>query len=147
MRRIQRTQDNNSKKKAKPTGIDIFSVIKAAYKREINYSFFLGFMAELMIVLYLFVVQFFVDWIFGKQPLWVGVLSMLLFTVLTVLSVFFRTLFKYEASVLSMKMNRGISSVLFQKITKMSQVSLAKASAGKLVMMVSGELQTLESSL
>ena len=111
------------------------------------YSFFLWFMAEIMIVLYFFVLQYFVDWIIGNQPLWVGILNMVLFILFTALSIFFRTVFKFEASLLSMKINRGISAVLFQKITRMSQVSLAKASAGKLVTMVSGELQTLESNM
>ena len=136
----------NQKKKGE-IKIDVYSIIKSVNKWSIIYCLLLCFLAELMIILYFFIVQFFVDWIFRNQSLWVGILSMLLFILFWGLSIFIRTIFKFEANILSMKINRGISSLLFQKITRMSQVSLAKASAGKLVTMVSAELQTMESSM
>ena len=41
----------------------------------------------------------------------------------------------------------GVSSILYQKILKLSQKSLATTASGKLTTLVSGELQTIEKSL
>lgn len=45
---------------------------------------------------------------------------------------------------MAIKINRGISTLLYQKVMNLSQKSLAMASTGKLVTLVSAELQTLE---
>jgi ABC-type multidrug transport system fused ATPase/permease subunit len=62
-------------------------------------------------------------------------------------SIILRIIYTFYANKQSIGVNRAISSLLFQKILKLPQRFVAKAGSGKLVSLVSGELQTLEKTL
>ena len=63
---------------------------------------------------------------------------------ITLISTLFRNLNLFYSSVLGVAIRKGISGVLYKKILRFNQKSKAKATSGKLVAIISGELQLIE---
>jgi ABC-type multidrug transport system fused ATPase/permease subunit len=92
----------------------------------------------------LFIIKFFIDWIENEGGFGEGFLVASVFCITMFFSIFLKIYYYMYANKLAIKINRGISTLLYQKILNLSQKSLAMASTGKLVTLVSAELQTLE---
>ena len=90
--------------------------------------------------------QLFVDWIEDSDDLATGLWRAFLVILLSLIIVFAETKYVYSAKLLAVKINRCVTSLLYQKVMKLSQKSLALSSTGKLVTLVSSELQTIEKS-
>ena len=56
------------------------------------------------------------------------------------------TKYTFSAKLLAVRINRCVTSLLYQKVMRLSQKSLAVSSSGKLVTLISSELQTIEKS-
>ena len=92
-------------------------------------------------------VHFITQWINGDRDKIVGAIEISVFILIVISSVAIKIPYIFYANKLAVNVNRGISALLYQKVLKLSQISLAKASTGKLVTLVSGDLQTLEKTM
>jgi ABC-type multidrug transport system fused ATPase/permease subunit len=75
---------------------------------------------------------------------WHGYLYSMLLGGLLVVSTYARNFFLVNSSIVGVALRKGVTGLIFRKILKFSQKSKAKATSGKLVSLVSGELQLLE---
>ena len=73
-----------------------------------------------------------------------GIWRFLVFLSFATLSVIVKNYFVLYAKLVAVNVNKCVGAVLYNKVLKMSQKSLAVTSTGKLVSLVSGELQTIE---
>jgi len=124
--------------------ISLFSIILGTYKTEWIIMVLYSVITELFVWINLFVIKFFIDWIKEDGSFVRGIMMALLFWVTMFFSIFFKIYYYMYGNKLAITINRGISLLLYQKILKLSQKSLVLASTGKLVTLVSGELQSLE---
>ena len=101
---------------------------------------------ELLEVLSLIWVKYIIDWVQGDRDIAFGLAFIIIFIVSSILGVLIRNhQFMYSLFVFA-KINKGISVLLFQKVLRLSQKSSSVVNSGKLVTLVSGELQTIEES-
>ena len=93
----------------------------------------------------MFLLSYFVGWIKDDDAdNWIGYFYAFLLGLITLISSYMRNLnFFYSAS-LGVAIKKGISGVIFKKILRFNEKSKAKATSGKLVAIVSGELQLIE---
>ena len=73
-----------------------------------------------------------------------GIWRCIVFILISVLSLLVKNYFMLYAKLFSVNVNKCVGTALYNKVLKMSQKSLAVTSTGKLVTLVSGELQTIE---
>ena len=93
----------------------------------------------------MFLISYFVEWIKDEQATdWHGYLYVLLFGTMILISTQLRNLYLFYSSAVGVAIRKGISGLLYKKILKFSQKSKAKASSGKLVVIISGDLQLIE---
>jgi ABC-type multidrug transport system fused ATPase/permease subunit len=88
-----------------------------------------------------------VNWINGDRDKLKGAMIMLSFILIFLISIVLRIIYTFYANKQAININRGISTLLFSKILKLPQRFVAKIGTGKLVSLVSGELQTLEKTM
>ena len=86
------------------------------------------------------------NWIENSDDLVSGLWRALLVILLSLVVVVAETRLVYCAKLLAVRINRCVSSLLYQKVMKLSQKSLAVSSTGKLVTLISSELQIVEKS-
>ena len=93
----------------------------------------------------MFLISYFVSWIKDDDAdNWVGYFYAILLGLITLISSYMRNLNFFYSSSLGVAMKKGISGVIFKKILRFNEKSKAKATSGKLVAIVSGELQLIE---
>ena len=139
--RINHTSKANNHKQ-----VTTATIVWNAFKPELIYSIVLIALSELSEVLSLICVKYIVDWVQGSRSTHFGVAFIVIFIVSTILGVLARNhQFMYSFTLFA-KINKGISALLFQKVLRLSQKSSSVVSSGKLVTLVSGELQTIEES-
>ena len=103
--------------------------------------------ADVLEILNLITVKYIIEWIQGLISTTTGMIFVSTF-ILSLLIGFILRNYKYMYSfVIFTKINKGISALLFQKVWKLSQKSLSVVNSGKLISIVSGELQTIEETL
>ena len=96
----------------------------------------------------MFLLLYFVQWIKNEEAdHWHGYLYTILFGTMTWASSILRSLNFFYSSVVGVVIRKGISGVIYRKILRFNQKSKAKASAGKLVSIISGDLQMIERGL
>ena len=65
-------------------------------------------------------------------------------SVITIIAALFRNFYLFYSSAVGIAIRKGISGVLFRKILRFNQKSKAVATSGKMISIVSGELQLIE---
>ena len=108
----------------------------------------LGWGSDIIAVTNLFLTSFFLSWLKDddseKYP---GYLYALLFSVLMVISSTIRNGYFFISYEVGLAIKKGIGGLLYKKVLRFSQKSRAKATSGKIIAIVSGELQLLERGL
>ena len=122
----------------------IMGVIWATFKLDIILMFILCALNEGLIMgIYLNSILL-VHWIHNGEGEADGVWRCLVFLLNGFLSTLVKSYFMLHSKLLAVNVNKCVSTVLYNKVLKMSQKSLVVTSTGKLVTLVSGELQTIE---
>ena len=85
-----------------------------------------------------------VHWIHNGDTASDGSWRCIVFLLNALISVLIKNGFTLHSKLVAVSINKCVATVLYSKILKMSQKSLAVTSTGKLVTLVSGELQTIE---
>lgn len=106
-----------------------------------------GLVSEICQLLVFFISMFLVAWINSDRDKVEGALLCIAFIVNGFLTIWTRSIYQFNSNKLSININRGISTLLYTKLTRLSQKGLAMTTSGKLVSLVSGELQVLEKSM
>ena len=92
-----------------------------------------------------FLASFFIGWLKDEDAEeWHGYLYAIILSLLTVTSSYIRNLYLFYSSALGVAVRKGIAGLLYRKILRFNIKSKAKATSGKLVAIVSGELQLIE---
>ena len=73
-----------------------------------------------------------------------GVWRSILFLIIIFVSIMCKNMFVLYSRLVAVDINKCVASVLYSKVLRLSQKSLALTSTGKLITLVSGELQTIE---
>lgn len=107
-----------------------------------------GLIAEVIGVVNLFMTSFFVRWIAddnasdGYGFLYAGINLALVAS-----GIIARHRFFFWSTCLGVNIRKGLYGIIFKKVLKFNQKSLAQASTGKIVTIVSGELQVIEQGI
>ena len=102
--------------------------------------------SEVSVWINILVLKYLVDWIENDQNIWNGVILGLIFIVTMLTAFIIRPFYFFYAWKLSILINKGISATLMKKMMNLSQKSLAFASSGKLVTLITSELHMIEKS-
>ena len=123
---------------------NITKMVFATFKFEIIMMSVLAFFQETLMFSVCITSEAYINWIHNSDQGWQGVWKafLLLFNIL--LSVVCRSVLQFYSRMVASRISRCVSSLLYKKILRLSQKSLAVTSTGKLVTLVSGELQTIE---
>ena len=98
-----------------------------------------------MPALYLYVTKLFIDFIGDPNADFnYGLTIFLIFSGLLILSLILRHLFYFHNAIFGVVMRKALTAFLYQKLLRLSQSSVARASAGKLVNMASGDMAVIE---
>jgi len=125
----------------------IYLVIKTL-KWDVFSTLLYGFLAEFLQVTNLFVISFYIRWIQDDdREKWLGFFLSFFIAIVAFVSLVIRHKFFFFAGVTGLNMRKSITALIFKKILRFNQKSLAKASTGKIVTIVSGELQMVEQGL
>lgn len=103
--------------------------------------------SELFLAGVFVIIGLFIHWLNTDKDELEGAILTFSFILVMFFSVLTLSIYQFYANILAVNTNRGISALLYQKMMKLSHIGLAKVSTGKLVSLVSGELQTLEKSM
>lgn len=99
-------------------------------------------------MLNLFITSFFIKWLRDENSeKYAGYLYAILLGVLLLITAYTRNYFLLISSRSGVSIRKGLSGLIFKKILRFNQKSKATATSGKLVAIVSGELQLLERGL
>jgi len=126
----------------------VISLVMKTLKWDITYTLSFGIIAEIMQVFNLFLISFYIEWIKDEdREKWLGFLYSFLIAFLSTNALFVRHRFFFHAANTGLNMRKAITGMIFTKVLRFNQKSLAKASTGKIVTIVSGELQVIEQGL
>ena len=114
------------------------------FKWQISTVVFWGLMAEMVAITNLFFSSFFVKWLEEDGDEWAGYLYALGFVCLVYISQLFRVQYFFGANALGINVRKAASGIMYKKSLRLSQKSKAVSSTGKIVTIVSSELQTLD---
>ena len=115
--------------------------------KELISYFILLMITDVLEIINLITTKYIIEWIQGLLSTTTGIIFVSTF-ILSLLIGFILRNYKFMYSfVIFTKINKGISALLFQKVWKLSQKSLSVVNSGKLISIVSGELQTIEETL
>ena len=141
-KRIQDEITKNPQFKAKNR---IGRIIAKTFKKEIIFMVSMSIFADALAILNAFLVSFFIGWLKDEDAEnWPGYLYALLLIIITIIAAYSRNLYLFYSNAFGVAARKGISGVLYRKILKFNQKSKAIATSGKLVAIVSGELQFIE---
>lgn len=103
-----------------------------------------GLFAEILAVSNLFFTSFFLTWLQEDRPAWEGYVYTFVFCLMFYFSQLFRVNYFFASNYLGINIRKVISGFMYRKALKLSQKSKAVSSTGKIVTIVSGELQNIE---
>jgi len=103
-----------------------------------------GLAAELCGTFNLFFSSFFVNWLQNEGEDYEGYLYALGFVLLFYITQLFRVNYFFNSNYLGINIRKAVSCIMYKKALKLSQKSKAVSSTGKIVTIVSGELQTID---
>ena len=141
-KRIHDEINKNSEFKAKDK---IGRIVAKTFTKEILFMVSTTVFADSLAILNAFLISFFIAWLKDENAEnWPGYLYALLFSSITIVASYARNLYMFFSSAFGVAVRKGISGVLYRKILRFNQKSKAIATSGKLVAIVSGELQLIE---
>lgn len=127
---------------------DIVTMIISTFKWDIIKLLAAGTSGELLNVANIFFVSFFIAWLKQDNPVeWQGFVYIIIIAFINLLALLLRHKFFFIATNTGLNIRKGITGLVFKKVLRFNQKSLAKASTGKIVTIVSGELQVVEVGL
>ena len=108
----------------------------------------IAFLSDVSVIINLYLTIYFIKWLVdptaekGLGYMFTAILvSIQLFTSLS------RNYFLFRGAYLGLTIRKGLSGLIFKKIMRFSEKSKHQATSGKLVSIISGELQALERGL
>jgi ABC-type multidrug transport system fused ATPase/permease subunit len=123
-------------------------ILLKTFKKEIAISILLSVVSDFAGIVNLFFTSYFIQWLKDEDaPIATGYIFAFVLGLLILVSAWTRNYFLFQASVTGINVRQGLSGIIYKKILKFNQKSKAKATSGKLVTIVSGELQLLERGL
>ena len=126
----------------------VIKLVFQTFKEGIFKVCFYGTVAEILSVINLFVTSFFISWLQDDdEEDWVGFLYTIIISLTVLIALAFRHRYFHWGTTTGLNIRKAIAGAIFKKVLKFNQKSLAKASTGKIVTIVSGELQVIESGL
>lgn len=123
---------------------NMLKLVLKTFKWHIALVVMWGMMAELLAVFNLWFTSFFVNWLQGDGDAWEGYLYALIFCLLFYIVQTFRVNYFFAANYLGINIRKAISGIMYRKALRLSQKSKAISSTGKIVTIVSGELQAID---
>ena len=108
--------------------------------------FLLALVHEILFVSMYIVSLVLIEWIRddSEQSEAQGLWRATIFLTIVFIVIICRNMFMLYSRLVAVNINQCVASVLYSKVLRLSQKSLALTSTGKLITLVSGELQTIE---
>ena len=109
---------------------------------------FYSFMGEICAIAYTMFLKVLIDYLKDDEAeTWLGFVYVGIFGILMLFSSIFRNLYFFNGCVFSCTMRKTLISALYTKVSKLSMKSLTETNSGKLITIVSGDIQAIERSL
>ena len=98
--------------------------------------------------LMMYSLKFIIDYLRRDDPpIWEGVVIVIFFVTFSFVNILVRHVYLFYAYYFILILRKSTLSLLYEKITTLSQKSVAKATIGKIINLGSGDLSTLERTL
>ena len=108
----------------------------------------IAFMSELMMPLMMFSLKFIIEYLQDDDaPYWEGLILVGIFCAFSFINIYLRHVALFQAYSYILVVRKSSIGLLYSKILKLSQKSLAKATSGKIINLASGDLSSLERTL
>jgi len=116
-----------------------------AFKPQVLTAVLLSSISDYSNILNLFFTSFFISWLKDEDaPPINGYFYAFILGFLMLISAWTRNFFMFHSSCAGINVRKGLSGLLYRKMLKFNQKSKALASTGKIVGIISGELQLVE---
>ena len=126
----------------------IGTTLAKAFKKDIVIMLSMAIFSDCIGIFNIFLISFFVGWLKDDDAeKWQGYLYAILLSALTLTASYARNIFLFYASSVGIAIRKGLGGIIFKKILRINQRSKSEATSGKLVTIVSGELQLIERSM
>jgi len=126
----------------------IGTILIKAFKKDILTSLALSSISDLTSILNLYLSSFLLSWLRDEDaPAYQGYIFAFILGFLMFIAGWTRNYYLFIANKTGLNIRKGLSGVIYRKILRFNQKSKASASSGKLVSIVSGELQLVERGL
>ncbi|CAI2363367.1 unnamed protein product [Moneuplotes crassus] len=126
----------------------IIKLIIKTLKWDVFKTLLYGIAAEMLQVGNLFLISFYIAWIQDSdRENWIGFLLSLIISINAFAALSIRHKFLFYSINTGVNIRKSISALIFKKVLKFNQKALAKASTGKIVTIVSGEIQIIEQAV
>lgn len=122
-------------------------LILGNFKFELIQIFVLCFISELAEWWMFITIQFILSWIISSRNEVEGAIVILSFILIQLIAIMFRTAYLFYSNKLSVKITSSMACLMYQKILRMSQSSITETSSGKLISLVTSDLQNLEKTM
>ena len=94
---------------------------------------------------YLYITKLFIDFVGDPQATMAeGAALFSVFAALLIIQIIFRHLFFFYLAMFAVVVRKAMTGILYQKLMRLSQSSVAKASPGKLINLASGDMAVIE---
>ena len=123
---------------------NMMKLVLKTYWKKIVVVILWGILTELLGVFNLFYTSYFVEWLQEGEDDYLGYVYGLSFCALVYAMQLFRVNYFFGANYLGINIRRAISGIMYKKALRLNQKSKAISSTGKIVTIVSGELQTID---
>ena len=144
-KKFKRAKEENTKA---GTSFIIMSSIFKTFSKELILLLLLRIGSDVIAITNIFLTSYLIEWLKDDDAEeWAGYFYIVLISSLMLITATIQNYFFFRASCVGLAIRKGISGLLYKKVLKFTQKSRAKATSGKLVTIVSGELQFLEKGL
>ena len=116
--------------------------------KNFEWLFLTAFISDAAIIINLYLTVYFIKWMVDPSSEgWQGYVFASILVLLQIFSCSLRNWSMFKMAELGVTLYKGISGLIFKKILRFNENSKHKASTGKLISIVSSELQVLERGL
>jgi ABC-type bacteriocin/lantibiotic exporter with double-glycine peptidase domain len=122
----------------------MLKLVLKTFKKQICIVIIWGLLAELIGVSTLFYSSYFVKWLRDDGEKYLGYIYGLSFVILVYVMQLFRVNYFLKANILGINIRKAISGIMYKKALRLNQKSKAISSTGKIVTIISGELQMID---
>ena len=115
------------------------------YKQAVCFLLLVDFLSDASTIVNLELTIYFIKWLVDPHSQgWLGYVFVLVLVLIQLFTSCSRNWYLFKTTELGITIRKGLSRIIFKKILKFSERSRHKASTGKLVFIISGEMQALE---